>query len=81
MHLYIIQFCVHLSLLFQCRRALNKGVLLYIHINFVISLSLALAVFVIGIESATGYNVSTIAKLEEVFITEELSYYSGCVQW
>ena len=46
--------------IFYYRRALKKGVLLYIHINFVISLSLALAVFVVGIESATGYNVSDI---------------------
>ena len=47
-----------LLMYFYCRRALNKGILLYIHINFVISLSLALTVFVVGIESATGYNVS-----------------------
>jgi hypothetical protein len=34
---------------------LKKGTLLHIHINFVISLSLALALFVTGIETATDH--------------------------
>ena len=44
--------------LLSYRKSMNKGVLLYIHINFIVSLSLALAVFVVGIETATQYAVS-----------------------
>lgn len=42
----------------QCnRKQLKKGVLLYIHINFIIALGLALLLFVTGIETATKIRV------------------------
>ena len=42
--------------------------LLNIHINFVISLSLALALFVIGIETATEYAVSILSFYLSVLV-------------
>ncbi len=41
-----------------CRKKLNKGVLLYIHANFIIALSLALFAFITGIETAVEIRVS-----------------------
>ena len=39
------------------RKQLKKGVLLYIHINFIIALGLALLLFVTGIETAAKIRV------------------------
>ena len=41
----------------MCRKQLKKGVLLYIHVNFIIALGLALLVFVTGIETAARIRV------------------------
>lgn len=65
--MYIIHFNSH------DRKSLNKGVLLYIHINFSISLSLALAFFVAGIESAASHAVS------EIFICIYSVYYMSYI--
>ena len=41
------------------RKSLNKGVLLYVHLNLAIALLIALIIFVAGIETATPVPVST----------------------
>ena len=46
------------SVLF-CRKTLDKGALLYIHINLAIALLAALVIFVAGIETAKSINVSS----------------------
>ena len=46
------------SVLF-CRKSLDKGALLYIHINLAIALLAALVIFVAGIETAKSINVSS----------------------
>jgi len=42
------------------RKSLNKGVLLYVHLNLAIALLIALIIFVAGIETATPVPVSTV---------------------
>jgi len=56
------------------RKSLNKGVLLYIHINFCISLSLALLVFIAGIETAVDVYVSVYIPTQIIFTY--INYYA-----
>ena len=42
------------------RKSLNKGVLLYVHLNLAIALLIALVIFVSGIETGTPVPVSTV---------------------
>jgi len=50
---YVYPFMIH-------RKSLNKGVLLYVHLNLAIALLIALIIFVAGIETATPVPVSTV---------------------
>lgn len=50
---YAYPFMIH-------RKSLNKGVLLYVHLNLAIALLIALIIFVAGIETATPVPVSTV---------------------
>ena len=45
---------------FLYRKQLNKGGLLYIHLNLVIALLVALIIFVAGIGNATPVSVSSV---------------------
>jgi len=58
-----------------CRKSLNKGVLLYIHLNLAIALLIALVIFVSGIETGTPVPVSTV----HVCIAKRKFNVSSCV--
>lgn len=51
-----------LSLGSLCRKQLNKGVLLYVHLNLSVSLLLALVVFVCGVDTAKENRVGWFAQ-------------------
>ena len=44
--------------LFDCSKKLNRGSLLYIHLNFCVALALALLLLLIGLQTATRVRVS-----------------------
>ena len=55
---YVHRAC-HNNCFFFCRKSLDKGVLLYVHLNLAIALLAALVIFVAGIETADSVNVSS----------------------
>ena len=54
---YYLDDMISYLFIYPFRKHLKKGVLLYIHVNFIIALALALLVFVTGIETATKIRV------------------------
>ena len=69
-HKYSIYKLVNISVdllwyqsLFLYRKSLNKGVLLYVHLNLAVALLAALVIFVAGIENAKSIDVSIIIHI------------------
>lgn len=61
----------------QYRKQLQKGQLLYVHINLSVSLLLALSLFVVGIELPKTIPVSELSSFTLILA----NIISGYVQW
>ena len=55
---FVVNVLITLSIPLSLRKSLNKGPLLYIHLNLAIALLLGLIVFVAAVETATPVRVS-----------------------
>ncbi len=83
MYMYMIvrdDYIIIIIITLFCSKHLQKGVLLYIHINFCLSLCLALLVFIAGIETAVSIKVRFLNQYNySIFISKICTNFSDSV--